>query len=97
MATIDIRHPHRTTTQDASEKTKDLLARFAEKRSEIVERVSWAPDGLSADVIGRGFKGGCRITEREIIIEIDLKLIARPFKGKIEDGLRRRLSQTFSQ
>ena len=95
MATIDIRQVHGTTTEEASQKTKALLARFAETRSEIVERIDWAADGMSARVTGRGFKGGCRINDRDIVIEIDLKFIARPFKGRIEDGLRRRLAQTF--
>ena len=95
MATIDIRHAHGTDFADASERGRTLIEKFAAKRSDIVKEVNWSSDGASATVLGRGFKGDFKVTDSEIRIAIDLKLLARPFKAQIEESLWRRVRSTF--
>lgn len=95
MAAIDIRHPHGTDKEDAAERTRKLLEDFAAKRDDLVGRVTWSKDGTHADVTGKGFNGSFDVTDREVTVQLELKMIARPFKGKIEGSLQKRLDEEF--
>ncbi len=95
MASIDIRHPHGTNRQDASARTKALLDDFAAKRPEIFKEIDWSADGTRANAKGPGFKGEFTVTDSDVVVAIDLGLLARAFKGKIEEGLTRRLQNEF--
>jgi hypothetical protein len=95
VATIDIRHAHGTDFDDATEKGRTLIEKFAAKRSDLVKEVRWSADGASATVLGRGFQGDFKVTDSEIRIAINLKLLARPFKAQIEESLWRRVRSAF--
>lgn len=94
MATIEIRHPHRTNASDASLRTRKLLAAFAEEKREFVKSIEWL-DEERAVAHGRGFEGKFRITDSEIVVDIDLSFLTRPFKGKVESRLMQRLVAEF--
>ncbi|MEZ4265655.1 MAG: polyhydroxyalkanoic acid system family protein [Myxococcota bacterium] len=96
MATIDIRHPHGTDPDDAAARTRALVEEFAAKRAELVKDISWSRGGRRADMTGKGFKGSFDVTDREVVIAIDLALLARPLKGRIESTLNEKLQQEFS-
>ena len=84
MASIEIRKHHGTTADDASRRSRDLLAAFAEKRKDLVKEIRWSSDGRSAEVRGKGFNGSCRVDDSRVHVDINLKLIARPFKGRFD-------------
>ncbi len=96
MATITFRQTHGTDRADAAGRTRALLERFATKRSDIVKDIRWAPDGQSARITGKGFKGSFEVSDSDVAVNLELGLLARPFKGRVEDSLRRRLAQEFS-
>lgn len=96
MATIDIRHPHGTDPDDAAKRTRSLVEEFAAKRPELVKELTWSRGGQRADMTGKGFKGSFEVDAREVVIAIDLALLARPLKGRIESTLNEKLSQEFS-
>ena len=94
MATIDIRYPHKTTQDDARARTRTLLAAFAEEKRELIKSIEWVDDN-SAIAHGRGFEGRFRITDQELVVAIDLSLLTRPFKGKVETRLMQRITAEF--
>jgi len=94
MATIEIRHPHRTDAVDAQVRTQRLLAAFAEEKRELVKSIEWV-DKARAIAHGRGFEGNFRITDTEVVVDIDLSFLTRPFKGKVESRLMQRLVAEF--
>lgn len=94
MATIDIRHPHKTTLADARDRTRKLLAAFAEEKRELIKSIEWL-DETSAVAHGRGFEGRFKVTEREVQVAIDLSFLTRPFKGKVESRLMQRIVAEF--
>ena len=96
MATIDIRKAHGTNTNEAATKMRSMLERFVEKRSDLIKDVNWATNGQRADIKGKGFKGSFAVDASNVTIAIDLSLVARAFKGRIEDELTRRLNDTFA-
>ncbi len=94
MATIDIRHAHKTSLDDARAHTRKLLALFAEEKKELIKSIEWVDDS-SAVAHGRGFEGRFRITDKDLVVAIDLSLLTRPFKGKVETRLMQRITAEF--
>ena len=94
MATIEIRHPHKTNSGDAQARTRRLLAAFAEEKSELVKSIEWLEAGRAV-AHGRGFEGQFSVTETDIVVDIDLSFLTRPFKGKVESRLMQRLVAEF--
>lgn len=94
MATIEIRHLHKTNLADAKVRTRKLLAAFAEEKRELVKSIEWQGDDR-AIAHGRGFEGRFRVTDTDIVIDIDLSFLTRPFKHKVETRLMQRLVAEF--
>jgi hypothetical protein len=94
MATIDIRHPHKTTLDDARVRTRKLLDAFAEEKKEFIKSLEWLDD-TSAVAHGRGFEGRFKLNERELMVAIDLAFLMRPFKSKVETRLIQRIVAEF--
>jgi hypothetical protein len=94
MATIDIRYTHKTDLADARARTRKLLALFAEEKKELVKSIEWLDDSRAV-AHGRGFEGRFQVTDRDIVIAIDLNLLTRPFKSKVEDRLLQRIEAEF--
>ena len=95
MPKINVRKAHNTTLDDAKAKTHTMLDMYREKNASLFSDIKWSADGSSAQVIGPMFKGSFTVTDRDVNVLIDLKLVATPFKGKVENGLQRTLDKTF--
>ncbi len=96
MATIDIRYPHGTDPDDAAARTRVLVEEFTSRRAELIKETTWSRGGRRADISGKGFKGSFDVTDREVVVAIDLALLARPLKGRIESTLNEKLQKEFS-
>lgn len=94
MATIEIRHPHKTDQSDACVRTRRMLAAFFEEKRELVKSIEWVDDSRAV-AHGRGFEGKFRVTPTEVVVDIDLSFLTRPFKGKVETRLMQRLVAEF--
>jgi putative polyhydroxyalkanoate system protein len=95
MASIDIRHPHGTDTEDASARTRALLADFQTKRSDLIKDVTWVSD-TKATLKGTGFEGSFEVTGDAVVVKIDLGFLARAFKGQVQEILTKKLSREFT-
>ena len=93
MATIDFVRAHGTSKQDAVKRTHKLVERLALERPEMVKAITWLEAGAHAT--GRGFKGAFDVTDQELVIAIDLKLYALPFKKRVKTRLAQWLSEEF--
>jgi hypothetical protein len=97
MATIEIRYPHGTTLEDASRRARLLMQQFVADRAELVKELRW-PEGATSGVMdGRGFDGKFSVTASEVRLDIDLSLLTRPFKAKVESRLLEKLAAEFKR
>jgi|GEM_PF-1946757 len=96
MATIEIRYPHNTTQADASARARVLLTQFAKDRSEFVKELVWPEGKDEGRMEGRGFDGKFSVNAKEVRIDIDLNLLTRAFKAKIETRLTDKLAAEFT-
>ncbi len=95
MPKIKVNKAHNTDLDDAKAKTRTMLDAYRERNASLFSDIQWSADGNSAKVIGPMFKGSFTVTDREVNVLIDWKLVASPFKGKVESGLLKSLDRTF--
>jgi hypothetical protein len=97
MATIEMKHLHHTTRDDAAIRARRLIEAFKRERALLVNSLDWSDDGLRGIAKGKGFKGIFQITDTAIVVSIDLGFLIRPLKGKVISSLTERLSGEFEK
>lgn len=95
MADISVRRDHGMDRDEAKEKVENIVNDVRDEFSSLVNEIDWNDDRTRANVKGKGFSGEFRINDDDIAIDIDLKLFARPFKGKVEDRINSRMDDYF--
>ena len=95
MATIEMKHPHHTTRDDAAIRARRLIEGFKQERPLLVNSLDWSADGFRGVAKGKGFKGIFEITDTAIDVSIDLAFLVRPLKGKVISSLTERLNGEF--
>lgn len=91
MATISVERNHGLAQQEALERAKKLVADFAGR---LKADVTW--NGNDATFKGTGFKGGAKVTDDRVAIDVDLGMLLRPMKSKIESRLKEELQTQFA-
>ncbi len=94
MATLEISHPHNTSLDDASKRTRALLERFRASSPELIDRVTWSSD-TEGEAKGLGFTGAVKIDGATVFITAKLGLPASLIRGKIEKTIREQLAEEF--
>lgn len=94
MADITVRKSHGMDYDEAKDKVHQIVTDL-HNDTDYVDKVNWNADGSSADVKGKGFKGSFSVDSNDVVVEISLKLFAKPFKSKIADQVESRMSKYF--
>jgi putative polyhydroxyalkanoate system protein len=94
MADISVRRNHGMEFDQAKGKVQEIVSDL-QNDIDYIDKVSWNADGTAADIKGKGFSGDVRVTESDVVMEIKLKLFAKPFKGKIEEKIEKRMDSYF--
>ena len=88
MAQISIRKKHCLGRQGARRTADKLASSLAE---EYRANCSWQGDELLFS--STGVSGKLQVTEQEVAIDVNLGLMLRPLKAKIESGIVARLDE----
>ncbi len=91
MATISVQQPHGLGQDEAMKRAQDLLEGFKDRYK--VE-VNWS--GSNAAFKGTGFSGVAKVLADKIVFELDLGLLLRAMKGKIEQRVDKILKDKFT-
>jgi putative polyhydroxyalkanoate system protein len=84
MATIEVRRPHSLSNEEARKRAEEL-ARSLEAKLGLTWQwegdrlVFQAPSGLA-----KGTRGSVEVTKNDVSVKIDLPLLLRAAKGKVE-------------
>lgn len=90
MATIDISKNHTLGKATAKERANALLGKMQDSYG---IKGTWAGDVFKIDAPA---KGTCTVTDTSVRIEIDLPLMMRPLKGKIETRVTEELGKALT-
>jgi putative polyhydroxyalkanoate system protein len=88
MATIDIKRSHNVGKEKARAAAEQVAERLKEK---IDATYRWDGDDLRFE--RSGAKGRIAVSATEVRIEIELSLLLRPLKGKIEEKAHKYLDE----
>ena len=97
MADISVRREHGMTEEEAKAKVHEVVADIEKEFPSLVNDISWNSDKTKAKVKGKGFTGEFAVTQQDVMIDIDLSLFARPFKGKVEGRIASRMEEYFGK
>ena len=90
MADISKKHVHGLTLEEAKAKTEQIVADVKSEFPSLVDAIEWNADKTRAKVKGKAFD------QSAVSIDINLKFLAKPFKGKVEEKIDSRLTRYFS-
>ncbi len=96
MPKVNVTKSHSVPLDDAKARTHGLLEKFQAKNAGLIDEVTWSPDGCTGTAKGSMFKGTFKVTASQIVCDIDLSFMASPFKGKVEEGLKKKLDELFA-
>lgn len=91
MSDIEITREHDRSVEELHQKADEL---FSEQ--ERVSSVDWNDDNTRASIDGQGFSGELIITEETVTGRLELSMMAKAFKGTIEDQLTRQVDDMLS-
>lgn len=94
-ADISVKRAHGMSKDEAKQKVEQVVNDVQQEFSSLVDDISWNADKTEAKVKGKGFKGEFKVTDTDVAIDVDLKLFARPFKGKVESKIKARMDEYF--
>jgi len=96
---MHIEVPHHTNRQNArrivESRLSQLLAQFGDRAEDVQHQ--WSGDTLRFKGRARGFtvEGTVEITDRDVIIDGKLPLLARPFESRIRQTVEREAEAMF--
>jgi putative polyhydroxyalkanoate system protein len=91
MATINVSHNHTLGQDEAKRRIETLLSELGHK---VKADINWS--GPNASFKGTGFSGTAQVLDDKIHFELDLNMLLRPMKGKIEARVEKILSERFT-
>lgn len=96
MATIDIRRSNSLGKAAARDKTEALAKRMEEK---LGLQWQWKGDQLDFEAPkgpGKGTKGSIHVDDANVRVQVDLPLLLRAFKGKVEGRINEELDKILA-
>ena len=93
MAAIVIRRSHSMEMDQLKVAVGDLLDAFSAEHPGLIKGVDWNGAGTEAKAKGKGFSAVFSMDGSSVEVKVELSLLARAFKGRVEDGLTRKMDE----
>ena len=91
MATIDVTRQH-SLGKDKAKEAAEGIAKKLETKLDVKYR--WDGDDLRFERTGA--KGRIHVTDDRVRVEVDLSLMLRPMKGKVEQKIHQYLDEALT-
>lgn len=95
MSDISFSHPHGLSLDEARSKTEQIVADVKAEFPSLISGIDWNADKTKASLKGKGFTGDFLVNDSTMDIAIKLSMFARPFKAKVEDKIKTRITKYF--
>ena len=92
---IPIQAAFTCSEDEAAKRTRALLDDFQASYASSIKSVTWSADNRTAKLAGKGFDGEVTILPGCVDGGIKLGMLLKPLKGRIEEGIRKRITQAF--
>ena len=95
MADISVQRKHDLSLEEAQSKVDQIVEDIQNEFGNLVSSVDWNADKTVAKVSGKAFKGEFKVSEGNVGIDVNLKLFAKPLKGKVQQKIEDRMEKYF--
>ncbi len=90
MPKIQISENHNISTEELFTRIDDYMARLRDDKLKAMGfQYDWNSDKSGLKIKGKGFKGEASFSDSLVSMMLDLSFALSPFKGKIEESLKR--------
>ena len=93
MASIDLKRSHTMETGELREAVDELLVSFQGEYPGLISNVEWNGAGTEAKAKGKGFKASFSLSSSDLAVSVELSMLARAFKGKVQSGLEKKMDE----
>ena len=93
MAAIVIKRTHNLEMDQLKVSVGELLEAFSAEHPGLIKGVDWNGDGSEARAKGKGFTAIFSMDGSTVEVKVELSLLARAFKGRVEQGLTRKMDE----
>ncbi len=93
MADISIRRSHNLGLEQVKTITQKVITSVQSEFPSLVSDIQWNSTQTEAKVKGKGFTGVFSFDATQVSINVDLSMLVRPFKGKVEEKINGRLDE----
>jgi putative polyhydroxyalkanoate system protein len=95
MPKIVISKKHSLGLEEAKSRVQSLVGEVEAKFPNLISGVRWSADGQSARLDGRLFDGSFEVDERQVAVNLNLSILASPFRSTVEGHIHDALDQRF--
>lgn len=95
MADISLSKKHGLELEDAQAKVGDIITAIEDEFGNLVSDIKWNSDKTVADLKGKGFTGTFKVDEEKVGIDVNLKLFAKPLRGRVESKIKEKMDEFF--
>jgi len=95
MPKIVITKQHSLQLDDAKIRVRELVGEVQSKFPNLISAVHWSADGQSAKVDGKMFDGSFEVDGRRVAVNLNLSILASPFRSTVEGHIQKALDQRF--
>ena len=93
MSAIVIQRDHSMETEELREAVEKLMEDFSAEHPGLIKGVDWDASGQRAKAKGKGFTATFEMGATTVVVKVELSLLARAFKGTVENGLTRKMDE----
>jgi len=97
MPLITLAIKHGQTIEQAEERLRMAVADVKTRFGVMIERVQWAPDGRSVEVMGRGFDVQLRVDEEDVHVSGNITILGKLLGTPLMTGIKGILQSTFQK
>ena len=95
MSDISVSKAHGLTLDEAKAKTSQIVTDVKAEFPALINKIDWNSDNTKATVKGKAFTGDFTVDSTNMNIDIKLKMLAKPFKSKVEEKIKERMEKYF--
>lgn len=94
MPKIELKKEHNLPREELDPKLESYLNRLRDDKMKAMNfNYTWKPDRSGLELKGTGFSGDVKLKDNAVELVIDLSLMLSPFKGTVEESLKRGLDK----
>lgn len=97
MSLIKLAIKHGQTADQAQQRLRTAVADVSTRFAPLIERVQWATDGRTVDVIGRGFDIQMNVDEQDVHVAGNIELLGKLLGTPLLTGIKGILQNTFQK